>query len=157
MNSCHKVVRSIRNTTLKLCAYYSTKQFISNVTELYKKLKRFATIEKIKEKLKQKLLAIPKSAKKIIFSDEAHFDIGGYVNKQNWSIWGTENPHAYIEKSTHPKRVTLWFGFWSTGITGPLFYENKQGEAVIVNGDRYRAKLDELLFPKIEEDDIGNI
>ena len=37
--------------------------------------------------------------KKIIFSDEAHFDLGGYVNKQNCRIWGTENPHAYIEKS----------------------------------------------------------
>ena len=45
--------------------------------------------------------------KKIIFSDEAHFDLGGYVNKQNCRIWGTENPHAYIEKATHPKRVTV--------------------------------------------------
>ena len=34
-------------------------------------------------------------AKKIIFSDESHFDLDGYVNKQNYSIWGTENPHAY--------------------------------------------------------------
>ena len=42
----------------------------------------------------------------IIFSDKAHFDVGGYVNKQNCRIWGTENPHAYIEKPTHPKRVT---------------------------------------------------
>ena len=39
--------------------------------------------------------------KKIIFSDKAHFDIGGYVNKQNCRIWGTENP-------IHPKRVTVW-------------------------------------------------
>ena len=44
--------------------------------------------------------------KKNIFSDEAYFDLGGYVNKQNCSIWGTENPHAYIEKPTHPKQVT---------------------------------------------------
>ena len=29
--------------------------------------------------------------KKIIFSDEAHFDLGGYVNKQNCRILGTEN------------------------------------------------------------------
>ena len=29
--------------------------------------------------------------KKIIFSDEVHFDLGGYVNKQNCSIWGTDN------------------------------------------------------------------
>ena len=45
--------------------------------------------------------------KKIVFSDEAHFDLGGYVlvNKQNCHIWGTENPHAYIEKPTHSNRV----------------------------------------------------
>ena len=34
--------------------------------------------------------------KKIIFSDETHFDHGEYVNKQSCRIWGTENPHAYI-------------------------------------------------------------
>ena len=27
--------------------------------------------------------------KKIIFSDEAYFKLGGYVNKQNYCIWGT--------------------------------------------------------------------
>ena len=43
--------------------------------------------------------------KKIIFLDEAHFDLGGYLNKQNCRIWGTENPHAYIEKPTHPKEL----------------------------------------------------
>ena len=45
--------------------------------------------------------------KKIIFSDETHFDPGGYLNKQYCRIWGTGNPHAYIEKPTHPKRVTV--------------------------------------------------
>ena len=30
--------------------------------------------------------------KKIIFSDEAHFDLGGYVNKENCRIWGTKIP-----------------------------------------------------------------
>ena len=84
--------------------------------------------------------------KKIIFSDEAHFDLGGYVNKQNCCIWGTENPHAYNEKPTHPKRVTVWCGFWSKGIIGSIFFENEQGEAVTVNGDRYRAMLNELFI-----------
>ena len=46
-------------------------------------------------------------AKKNIFSDEAYFGLGGYVNKQNCRIWDTENPYAYTEKSTHPKRVTV--------------------------------------------------
>ena len=37
------------------------------------------------------------------FSDKVPFDLGGYVNKQNYRIWGTENPHIYIEKPTHLK------------------------------------------------------
>ena len=64
---------------------------------------------------------MPILAKKIIFSDEAQFDLGGYMNNQNCCIWGTENPHAYIDKPTHPKRVTVWCGFWSRGIIGYNF------------------------------------
>ena len=92
--------------------------------------------------------------KKIIFSDEAHFELG----KQNYGIWGTETPHAYIEKPTHPKQVTVWCRFlvqrhnWAI-----FFFENEQRETVTVNGDRYQAMLNEFLFIKIEERDIGNI
>ena len=100
---------------------------------------------------------MPLLAKKIIFSDEVHFDLGGYVNKKYCRICGSENPHAYIEKPTHLKRVTVWCGFWSRGIIGPFFSENEQEEAVTVNGDRYRAMLNEFLFTKIKEEDISNI
>ena len=95
-------------------------------------------------------MGLPILAKKINFSDEFHFDQGGYVNKQNCRIWGTENPHGYIEKPTHPQLVTVLCGFWSRGIIGQ-FFENEQGEAVTVNGDRYRTMLNEFLFTKIEE------
>ena len=84
-------------------------------------------------------------------------DLGGNVNKENCRIWGTETPQAYIEKSTHPKRDTVWCRFWSRGITGPFFFEIEQEDAVTVNGDRYRAMLNEFLFTKIEEENIGNI
>ena len=77
-------------------------------------------------------------------SDETHFDLGDYVNQQNYHIWRTENPHAYIEKPTQPKRITVWCGFWSRGIIGPFFFENEQGEAATVNGDRYRVMLNEF-------------
>ena len=65
--------------------------------------------------------------------------------------------HTYIEKPTYPKRVTVWCGFRPRGIIGLFFFENKPGEAVTVNGDHYRAMLNEFSFTKIEEEDIGNI
>ena len=95
--------------------------------------------------------------KKIIFSDETHFEFGGFVNKQNYRIWGIENPLAYIEKPTHPKRVTVWCGFRSRGISALFFFANKQGEDITVNGDNCRAMFNKFLFTKIEEEDIGNI
>ena len=78
------------------------------------------------------LQKMPILAKKICFSDAANFDLGGYVNKQNCRIWGTENPHAYIGKPTHPKRVTVWGGFWSRGIIGPFFFENEQSITIVI-------------------------
>jgi len=57
----------------------------------------------------------------------------------------------------HPQRVIVWCGFWSGGIIGPFFFENEQGAAVTVNGDRYRAMLNEFLFTKFEEEDTNDI
>ena len=76
---------------------------------------------------------------------------------QDYGIWDTENQYAYIEKPMHPKPVTVWCGFWSRGIIGLFFSANEQGEAVTINGDRYLAMLNEFLFTKIKDDDIGSI
>ena len=100
---------------------------------------------------------VTSSLQSFIFSDEAHFDLAGYINKQNCRIWATENPYAYIAKPTHPKRVTVWCKKWTRDIIGPFCFENEQEEAITVNGDSYRAMLNEFLFTKPEEEDIGNI
>ena len=31
---------------------------------------------------------------KIILNDEAHFHLDGFVNRQNYHVWGSENPRA---------------------------------------------------------------
>ena len=69
----------------------------------------------------------PDFHRKIIMSNEAHFHLGGYVNKQNSRIWGSENPTMIIEKPLYPQRVTAWRGFWAGGIIGPYFFENEAG------------------------------
>ena len=48
--------------------------------------------------------------KKTIFSDEANFDLGGYVNKQNCRIWGTENleNHKHTLKSRRTQNESLF-------------------------------------------------
>ena len=37
-------------------------------------------------------------AEKLVFSDEAMFHVCGKVNRHNVHIWGTENPHATMER-----------------------------------------------------------
>lgn len=94
---------------------------------------------------------------RIIFSDEAHFHLGGYVNKQNCRIWGRENPREIIEKPMHPLRVTVWCGFSANGVLGPHFFENENGEAETVNGERYRQMLNNFLWPRLEDMDLNNL
>lgn len=95
--------------------------------------------------------------KRIIFSDEAHFHLGVYVNKQNCRIWGRENPREINEKPMHPLRVTVWCGFSANGVIGPYFFENENGEAETVNGERYRQMLNNFLWPRLEDMDLNNL
>lgn len=58
--------------------------------------------------------------KKIVFSDEAHYDTNNYVKNQNWHIWESAMPKAVV----HPKRRTAWVVFWR-GLFGPCFIRTK--------------------------------
>ena len=88
---------------------------------------------------------MPEFHQKIIIRDEAHFYFGGYVNKQNCRIWGSENSKIINEKLLYLQRVTVWCGFWAGGIIGPYFFLNKAGASVSVNGLRYRTTINEFL------------
>ncbi|GFS93309.1 uncharacterized protein TNCV_2697681 [Trichonephila clavipes] len=69
-------------------------------------------------------------------SDEAHFWLNGYVNKQNCRIWSEANPQVYVETPLHPEKLTVWCALWADGIIGPYFFKNDEGHNVTVNGDR---------------------
>ncbi|GFV88820.1 uncharacterized protein TNCV_4608651 [Trichonephila clavipes] len=63
------------------------------------------------------IAVVPDFHKRILFSDEAHFWLNGYVNKQNCRIWSEANPQVYVETPLHPEILTvcnhdvqeLWF------------------------------------------------
>ncbi|GBN32900.1 hypothetical protein AVEN_231834-1 [Araneus ventricosus] len=57
----------------------------------------------------------------IWFSDEAYFNLDGFVNKQNWRIWGTENLHVAVPSSLYSPKVMIWASISSKGIIGPFF------------------------------------
>ncbi|GFV99643.1 tc3a_0 protein [Trichonephila clavipes] len=54
--------------------------------------------------------------KRILFSDEAHFWLNSYVNKQYCHIWSEANPQVYVETPLHPEKLTVWCALWAGGI-----------------------------------------
>ncbi|GFX45097.1 hypothetical protein TNCV_3431451 [Trichonephila clavipes] len=51
-----------------------------------------------------------------IGSNEVHFWLNGYVNKQNCHIWSEANPQVYVETPLHPEKLTVWCALWAGGI-----------------------------------------
>lgn len=79
--------------------------------------------------------------KRIWFSDEAHFWLAGYVNKQNYRFWARENPRIFETTTLKPQRITVWCAISERGIIGPVFLDQN------VNGERYKRMLLEEFIP----------
>ncbi|GFW11683.1 DUF4817 domain-containing protein [Trichonephila clavipes] len=99
------------------------------------------------------IAVVPDFHKRILFSDEAHFWLNGYVNKQNCPIWSEANPQVYVETPLHPEKLTVWCALWAGGIIGPYFFKNDEGHNVTVNGDRYRAMITNFFIPELNNHD----
>lgn len=88
---------------------------------------------------------------KLWFSDEAHFYLAGYVNKQNFRHWGTENPHLVVACPLHPERVTVWCGLCAKGIIGPIFLDST------ITGTIYKTQIiDEFMATAMGSDMVEN-
>lgn len=83
--------------------------------------------------------------------------MSGFVNKQNCRIWSSENPRQIQEREMHPQRVTVWCAFWAEGVIGPFFFEDERGQAVTVNGERYRNMITDFLWPNLENVDLTEL
>ncbi|GFW23844.1 transposase [Trichonephila clavipes] len=103
------------------------------------------------------IAVVPDFHKRILFIDEAHFWLNGYVNKQNCRIWSEANPQVYVETPLHPEKLTVWCALWAGGIIGPYFFKNDEGHNVTVNGDRYRAMITNFFIPELNNHDVQEL
>ncbi|GFT77823.1 uncharacterized protein TNCV_4388001 [Trichonephila clavipes] len=103
------------------------------------------------------IAVVPYFHKRILFSDEAHFSLNGYVNKQNCRIWSEANPQVYVETPLHPEKLTVWCALCAGGIIGPYFFKNDEGHNVTVNGDRYRAMITNFFVPELNNHDVQEL
>ncbi|GFX88911.1 transposable element Tcb1 transposase [Trichonephila clavipes] len=71
---------------------------------------------KFVEWAQNEIAVVPDFHKRILFSDEAHFWLNGYVNKQNCRISSEANPQVYVETPLHSEKLTVWCALWAGGI-----------------------------------------
>ena len=81
---------------------------------------------------------------RIVFSDEATFQLTGEVNTQNIRYWTDENPRWMREDHTqYPQKLNVWAGFCSRGIVGPFVINGN------LNGETYLQLLRNEVVPAI--------
>jgi len=86
---------------------------------------------------------------KLWMSDEAHFHLTGYVNKQNYRYWADSNPKEVHERPLHSSEVTVWCAVLSYGVIGPYFFENEERITMTVTSDRYVEMLQTFVAPAL--------
>ena len=62
-----------------------------------------------------------------------------------------------LETPLPPQKVTVWCGFHARGVIGPYFFVDENDRHVTVNGERYRAVLEDYLWSELDELDINDM
>lgn len=84
----------------------------------------------------------------MLFTDEAHFNLSGTVNKQNFRYWSQKNPQELHQRPLHSPKVTVWCAIFEFGVWGPYFFE-EDGVTATVTSNRYCVMLENFLRPKL--------
>ena len=87
-----------------------------------------------------------------MMSDEAHFHLNGFVNKQNCRFWGSANPRIAHQRPLHPAKVTVWCVVIAEHIIGPYFFEDHDGVVQTINAEHCRTMIENVLMPQLPKD-----
>ena len=99
-----------------------------------------------------------KFLQKILFSDEAHFHLSGYVNRQNMRFWGDENPHHAVEGPKTRAKVTVFVALsQDSGLIGPYFFEDDDGKTETIKTDNYIKLIKQKVIPALKRKGVYEI
>lgn len=98
-STVHKVVHK----RLRLTAYKI--QLLHHIKPA-DKIKRFDFAVSMLDKIEENNNFL----KTVIFTDEATFHVNGTVNRHNCRIWGSEQPHEFIQYERDTPKVNVWCG-----------------------------------------------
>lgn len=88
----------------------------------------------------------------IVWSDEAIFHVGGFVNRHNCHYWAEFDPKVTAEKMQNRSKVTVWCGMTSSQVIGPFLFRET------MNGERYLNMLENRVWPALSTfDNIENM
>ena len=79
-----------------------------------------------------------------VMSDEAHFHLNRYINKQN-RFWGIDNPRELHQCQLHPLKCTVWGGIVVLRVIGSYFFKNEEGQLKKIHGDLYMTTFENIL------------
>jgi hypothetical protein len=82
---------------------------------------------------------------RILWTDEAIFQVNGRINRHNCVYWSDKNLHLIIEQELNVPQVIVWGGIWSNGVVGPYFFEDN------VTSEKYLQMLKDNMIPQLEK------
>jgi hypothetical protein len=85
----------------------------------------------------------------LIMSDEAHFHLSSYINKQNFRYWSNNNPIQLHKKPLHSEKVTVWCGVSMFGVIRPYFFE-ENNQAVTMDSECCCTMLQTFLATELQ-------
>lgn len=107
-----------------------------------------------RQRFVEQMIDLMDDQKTLVMSDEAHFHLDGYVNKQNFRYWSDTNPQELHERPLHSAKLTVWCGVTKKCVIGPYFFE-EAGRTVTVNQERYLRMLDIFAIPELKRNRLG--
>ncbi|PRD29179.1 UNVERIFIED_CONTAM: hypothetical protein NCL1_30189 [Trichonephila clavipes] len=86
----------------------------------------------------------------LISFEEAHFNLSGTVNKQDYRYWAAENPRLLYQRPLHNPRLTVWCAVTEFGVWSPYFFEEDK-LTVTVTSDRHCNMIETFLRLKLNQ------